>query len=346
MSRFEGRTEKPTGRRKTKARREGRIARSQEVGIALTFLGALLSARTFFPAALGDLQQGMRVFLSLSGTDPSSKTLQGATVDMLMGLVPFLGLAVLLAIVGGIMQTGFSLSPGAMKPKLSHLSPAQGLQRLKPTNTVWETIRSALKLGLLALFVVGPVQLAIEMVTTGMNLDGWMGFLGSQSMSILLRVAVLATVIAAADYAIARFKLMRTLKMTKQEVKQEGKDSEGDPTMKGKRRQKQFELSRNRMILDVTQADVLVMNPTHFAVALKYTMGEPAPRVVAKGAGEFALKLRSIAYRHGVLVKQDPPLARTLFRRCKIGSYVPAALYEAVAVILATAYRRRRKGVA
>lgn len=129
--------------------------------------------------------------------------------------------------------------------------------------------------------------------------------------------------------------------MSMQEVKQEHKDSEGDPLVKSQRRRRAVELSRNRMLRDVALADVVITNPTHFAVALRYADGEGAPRVVAKGADKLAAKIRGLAHRHGVLVTENKPLARALYRRCKVGHYVPAALYEAVAVVLAVAYRRR-----
>jgi flagellar biosynthetic protein FlhB len=178
------------------------------------------------------------------------------------------------------------------------------------------------------------------------GIDAWLAIVGAQIWTVLLRVTLLALLIAAADYTYNRFKNMKQLKMTKQEVKQESKDTEGDPLLRARRRSKQAEMSRNRMILDATSADVVITNPTHFAVALKYTMGEPAPRVVAKGTGRLAKKIKKLAYRHGVMVQQDPPLARAIYRRCKVGAFVPATLFEAVAVILAVAYRRRRRGVA
>lgn len=347
MSRFEGRTEKATPKKQKKARREGQNARSQEVGVALSLLGTLIVGRAFLPGSLEDMGQGMREILTVSGSEPSWTLVRSSFLDMLVaGLVPFLAVATVLAVAGGVMQTGFTLAPAALKPKLSHLDPRKGLERFKPGRMGWESLRELLKLGLLAVVVIDPIREGIERTGEASGFEWWLSFAGGQAWTILLRAALLAMTLAAADFAIARYRHGRQQKMTKQEVKQEHKDQEGDPHQKAARRRKAQEMSRNRMIFDVAQADVVIVNPTHFAVALKYKMGEPAPRVVAKGMGRLALKIRATAYRHGVLVQSDPPLARAIYRSSKLGGYVPSALFEAVAVVLATAYRRRRRSAA
>jgi flagellar biosynthetic protein FlhB len=148
-----------------------------------------------------------------------------------------------------------------------------------------------------------------------------------------------------ADYLVTRVRTKRSLRMTRRELLQEHKEMEGDPLVRMQRRRRHRELSRNRMIADVATADVVITNPTHLAVALRYRPGEPAPRVVAKGAGRLAQRIRRVAYRHGILVREDPPLARAIYGRCRVGQFIPPALYEAVAIVLAVAYRRRRLGV-
>jgi flagellar biosynthetic protein FlhB len=261
-------------------------------------------------------------------------------------VVPILAVAVVMAIAGGLLQSGFTLAPLALKPKFSHLNPSKGLQRFKPSTMWWEGARATLKLGLLALVVYGPINEARNRMGEAQGLGWWLDFLGDQAYAILLRAAILAVTIAAVDFAFNKRKHIKQMKMSKQEVKQEHKDMEGDPHIKGARRRRAQEMSRNRMISNVATADVVITNPTHYAVALKYQMGEPAPRVVAKGMGRMALKIRKEAYRNGVLVKQDPPLARAIYRTCKVGASVPSALYEAVAVVLAAAFRLRRRRAA
>ncbi len=346
MGRFDGRTEKPTPRARRKARREGRVPRSPEVGVALSLLGAAIAARSLLPAAGRELALGARELLRISALEPPPEHVRGIVLDMLGGaLLPVLGLAVALAVVGGVAQTGFLLAPGALAPKLSRLSPRQGLERLRPSALAWEAARSGLKVGLLVAVVWRPVREAVEEATAVRSLPEWLGLLGRGAWAVLARVALLAVFIAAADYVVARVRTERAQRMTRQELKQEHKEMEGDPLVRMHRRRRHRELSRNRMLVEVTTADVVVTNPTHLAVALRYTPGEPAPRVVAKGAGRFALKLRRLAARHGVMIREDPPLARELYRRCRVGRFVPPALYEAVAVVIAIAYRRRRRGV-
>jgi flagellar biosynthetic protein FlhB len=161
---------------------------------------------------------------------------------------------------------------------------------------------------------------------------------------MFVRLAALAAILAAADVAMAKFRTGRSLKMTKQETRQENKEEEGNPLVRSHRRRRHAEIARHNMIRETAAADVVLTNPTHLAVALRYAPNEPAPRVVAKASGALALKLRATAYRHGVMVREDKALARAIYRRCKVGHFVPAALFEAVAVVLAAAYRRRRRG--
>jgi flagellar biosynthetic protein FlhB len=158
---------------------------------------------------------------------------------------------------------------------------------------------------------------------------------------IVLRAAALASVIAASDYAVTRFRHNKEMKMTKQEMREEHKTSEGDPMVRSQRRQRAREMSRNRMIFDVGNADVVVTNPTRLAIALKYEPDELAPRIIAKGSNKIAAKIRAEARRNGVPLIENKPLARALFRKVKVGGFVPANLFEAVAAVLAVAYRRR-----
>ena len=346
MGRFDGKTEEPTPRVKRKARREGRVARSPEVGVAVSLAGAVLAARALFPGAARSLALGTRELLWIAPQEPPPQHVLRVVTGMLVaGVVPFLGLAFVLALAGGLSQTGFLLAPGALAPKLSRLSPRQGLQRLRPSAMGWEAARALGKLGLLLALAWGPVRGAVEDAASARSLGSWMGLLAHRGFTILVRVAALAAVVAAVDYLVTRRRTARSLRMTRRELLQEHKEMEGDPLVRMQRRRRHRELSRNRMIADVATADVVITNPTHLAVALRYRPGEPAPRVVAKGAGRLAQRIRSVAYRHGILVREDPPLARAIYRRCRVGHFIPPALYEAVAVVLAIAYRRRRLGV-
>jgi flagellar biosynthesis protein FlhB len=295
------------------------------------------------PAAETVREETHRLFTSgVTDELPVALLTESAGRMMVVTVGPFLVAAFLAALIAGVAQVGFKPSPKAAKPKLSHLSPKKGIARFKPVTAGWELVRSVLKLGLLAALVYDPMRQWMDNLSTIRGLEASLQQTMAQSWALLLRVLVLAAVIGGADYAYNRWKTNKDLRMSKQDLKQEFKNSEGDPHMKGQRRRRQSELSRNRMLSDIGSADVVVVNPTHIAIALRYAEGDAAPRVIAKGADHLAAKIRKEAYRVGIPVTQDVPLARTLYKQCKVGQHVPAPLYDAVAVVLAFAYRRRR----
>ena len=261
-------------------------------------------------------------------------------------LAPVLAVGVVGGLVGGFAQVGFKPASEAIKPKLSKLSPKQGLSKLKPSQSLWELVRTAVKLAALVAVTWGPMTAWVDGLGEGIGLLPGLERLGDSVATLLLRVAVLAAAIAAADYAWKRRTTERSLRMSKQDIKDEHKNMEGDPRLKAQRQSRMLELSRNRMIQAVSTADVVITNPTHVAVGLTYTDGDAAPRVVARGADEQAARIRAEARRHGVVVTEEPPLARALYRQCRVGDPVPGALFEAVAVVLAVAYRRRGRSVA
>jgi flagellar biosynthetic protein FlhB len=344
VSRSQDRTERPTERRKREARREGRVAKSQEIGAALSLIGLAVSIRLLAPGAASAVAEHTRSIFTSATADGFGPNLRSDILAIIgVALVPFLGVAVALATAGGIGQVGFTLAPKAAKPKLSNLSLKRGLQKFKPSVFGWDLARTALKLGLLVVVIWTPLTAWMSRLGRPLGLGAAIASTGDQVWILLLRATVLAIAVAAADYAVIKFRTNKELKMTKQEVKDEYKQQEGDPIVRQARRRRAMEMSRNRMIADVASADVVVTNPTHLAVALRYDTSEAAPRVVAKGAGKLAKKIRAQAYRNGVTVLEDKPLARSLYRTVKVGHFVPEALFEAVATILAVAYRRRRR---
>lgn len=340
------RTFAPTPRRRREFKREGRVARSQDVGAALSLVGAVLLLRVFGPGMAEPLLRGTRTMLATSGQGLSGAAVREELGPMLVGvLAPVAAVAVALAIVANVGQVGFVFAPKAVAPKLSKISPRQGAQKFAPSRMAWELGRLFLKLGLLTVIVIGPIRQLTDDVASLRGMQAWLETFGDLLSSVLIRAAALAVVIAAGDYAYNRYKLMASMRMTAEEVKREVKDQEGDALVRQARRARARELSRNRMIHDVGTADVVLVNPVRLAVALKYDEHDLAPRVIAKGAGAMARKIRREAYRNAVPVRQDKPLARALYRRCKVGQYVPAELYEAVAVVLAAVMRRRRRAV-
>lgn len=345
MSKSDGKTEKATPQRRKKAREEGQVSRSQEVGVAASLLVAAFFVQVFGPSAAETMLDETRLLLSSATGDHIPTSLLWASFGrvLMATVVPILVIATAAALVSGFGQVGFKPSWKAAKPKLKKLNPKQGAQKLKPGKASWELVRAVTKIGLLVLLITGPMLAWRDDMGSGQSLDQGVADVLAQAWTLLLRGVMLAVVVAAADYAWQRWQNEKKMKMSKYEVKKEHKDTEGDPMLRQARKRRAQELSRNRMLSDVAAADVVVTNPTHLAVALRYGDEDLAPRVVAKGADALAAKIRQIAHRHGVTVTEDKALARSLYRRCRLDDHVPAALYEAVAVVLALAYRRRRR---
>jgi flagellar biosynthetic protein FlhB len=344
VSRNDGKTEQPTPRRLKDARAEGQIPRSQEVGTAASLLAALLVGLAVGPPIWKVWQEQTVTLLTLDLTGDVRTLVTSAAVRIFVSVVaPFAVAGTFAAIAGNVVQVGAKLRPKAAKPKLSRISPKAGLERLKPSTSLWELGRTAAKLGLVTAVVWSPLQSWRDSVQQGWTFASGLDATGEILATIFVRVIAVALLVAVADYVWNRRKMMRKLRMTKDEVRREAKDQMGDPMLRSRRSQRARELSRNRMMASVALADVVVTNPTHLAVALKYAPSEPAPKVLAKGADRAALRIRAEARRHGVLVTENVALARALFRRVKPGDYVPQALFEAVAVVLATVYRRRAR---
>lgn len=338
----DGKTEKPTARRRKQARDEGQVARSAEVPVLLSLLGGALVARVAMPGAIEVFTTETRgLFATLSPTDTVGAGVTQGVVRMVAAVVvPFCAVAVVGALVGGFSQVGFRISPKAARPKLSNLSPKKGLQKFKPSTAAWELVRTALKLGLLVAVVWSPLAGVTDELREVRSLDAGLGVVTGAMWTLLVRGVLVALVIAAADYAVTRRKTENQMKMSKDEVKREHKDQEGDPMVRAQRRRRAAELSRNRMLRDVSTADVVLVNPTELAIALRYEPGSAAPKVVAKGADHLAARIRREARRTGVPVLADKPLCRAIYRGCRLGDPIPATLFEAVAVVLAWAYRR------
>lgn len=338
----EDRTEKPTGKRRSEARAQGQVAKSPDIGVALSLVALIVVVVALGPSMMATAQVQMSAILRNSGEGPFVPGLGDTALDLVLAmLVPVLALAVIVAVIGSGAQTGLKLSRKAAKPKLSNLSLKKGVSKFSPKQMGWELVRTLLKIVMLVAVSVAPIQAILSEVDVLRPVDAWFTLTLGLVRSVLYRATALAVVIAVADYAWNRYKNEKQLKMTKQEVRDETKQMLGDSSVRGRRMAKARELNRNRVISSVATADVVVVNPVRYAVALAYAEGDTAPRVVAKGAGAMARRIRTEAYRHGVPVRQDPPLARALFRRCQVGQHVPAALYEAVAAVLAAVYQRR-----
>jgi flagellar biosynthetic protein FlhB len=343
------RTEKPTGKRIGKALEEGNLPKSTEVP-ALFVLGAFLAfASTSGREWLGRVEAFLAS--SLSGivqpdfTAQSISALSGATASTMLALLASPMLAMVGAgIAGHVVQHPpvFTLKP--LEPKLSKLSPARNLGRLASFTPWYEALKGFLKMAAYAWagwwavrgFFRDPSQL-------WSGEEGAFRTIAALAWRVLTATFGVALVLALVDVFWRRYEWYRNLRMTKQEIRDESREHEGDPHVRARIRSRQFAAARQRMMSDVPKATVVVTNPTHFAVALRYVHGEtPVPKVLAKGAGLIALKIRETAREHRVPVVENPPLARALFKAVKVGGTVPPAFFQAVAAVLALVLKGRR----
>jgi len=341
------RTEPPSSRRLEKAREDGQVPQSRELMAFLVMaaaVGGFWALGGWLTQRAGDiLRQGLSferdaAFASTALTDAFG----ARTLDGLLLASPVLLLTIAAAVATPFVLHGWLFSPKALAPKFERLDPLKGVKRMFSLNSISELVKAVLKallIGGVIYWVVvhqqGPLfALIAQPIDTALPAFGQMLIYASVAL-----VAGLAA-IAAVDVPFQLWRYYRGLRMTKEEVRQENKELEGDPQLKARIRSQQREVARRRMMADVPKADVVVTNPTHFAVALKYDRDRmSAPQVVAKGMNPVADRIRGLAAEHRVPVVEVPPLARALHRHAEIGDQIPAALYTAVAEVLAYVYQ-------
>jgi flagellar biosynthetic protein FlhB len=343
-------TEKPTPQRLKKARKEGQIPRTQELG---TWLG-VGAASVFLPMLVsGAFDSVKKMFVQIGAV---AKHPDPAQLSPLLGDALSVFLSTLLPTALGLMAVGVVASAAqgvvtfavkGMKPSLKKLNPFPGIKRLFGVQGAWEAAKALIKtlaLGAVVVVTSGKAQTLVSS-SGALPLSAVASTFTDSAILLFRVVAGTGLIIAIADYVVVRKKSMKKLKMSKYEIQQEHKNSEGDPHVKSHRRSVALAMSRNRMMTEVAEADVLLVNPTHVAVALKYDPAKGAPRVVAKGSGEVAAKLRERAAAARVPMVQDIPLARALHASCELGQEVPAQLFTAVARVLAFVMHLGARGV-
>jgi flagellar biosynthetic protein FlhB len=341
-------TEKPTERRKKKARSEGQVVRSQDLVPWLMVLIATFVLPAYVSAAGNTLSArigGIRGVAASPTRGAAAAQVSGAVGDILTLTVPVLLGAVVIAVAMSLAQTGFVLSPKALKPQPKRLNPIAGLKRLVSPRGQWEAAKAALRLAAVALVAV-PLVLGVARDLSGrgqFDLEGGMAYLGGRLLALARIVALLGLLISAADFAMQRRNQMRDLKMSKQEIKDEQKQADGDPQVKSRMRRAAQQISRNRMLAGAGDASVIVVNPTHYSVALRYDEQMGVPIVIAKGVGQSALRMRAEGLAKSIPVVECRPLARALYRVCAVGTPVPRDLFQGVAVLLAFVHRLGRR---
>lgn len=340
-------TEKPTAKKLAKSREKGQVPKSPEISTAFIILCAatvLLAGGPWIFRSLMELMQG--VFQNLG-----TLNLQGGSVRTFLGeifvrfliiMAPIMLSVIVVGVAANLIQVGFLFTLEPLTPKLSKFNPITGMKKFVSLRSLTELIKSFLKIlyiGIIAWFVLrGELDYLPSLIH--MSVAQIIGFIGVLSLKVMFYVSLAMMVLAIIDFTYQRWQHNKDLMMTKQEVKDEHKQSEGDPKVKSRIRQVQREMAARRMMAAIPDADVVITNPTHLAIAIKYDSKEMfAPQIVAKGAGLVAERIRAIAGENDVPVVENKPLAQALFKSTEVDDFVPAELFRAVAEVLAYVYR-------
>ncbi|MBF0286698.1 MAG: flagellar biosynthesis protein FlhB [SAR324 cluster bacterium] len=344
-------TEAPSDKRREDSRKEGQVAFSKEVSSAATLAGMgmiLYAASTYMlEKSLLFLSDSFTQFHTQDFTIPFISQILSKALSVTSPIfLPFALFAMIAGILSSVFQVGFRPTIKPLQPKLNKLSPFNGIKRIFSTQGLAELFKSLFKM--IVLGYIGYITFQEELEELmGLSIipaDSIITYNFSLVARVTGKIVLALMVLAVMDYFYQRWQHEQKLKMTKQEVKDEMKQTEGDPQLKSRIRQVQREMSRARMMQEVPQADAVVTNPTHFAVAIRYDRENMvAPQVTAKGADYIALRMRAIAKENNVPVLERPPLARELYRDVEVGEVIPDRFFKAVAEILAYVYRLRKK---
>lgn len=340
----------PTPQRLKKAREEGNVFKAQDMTSILSLTAGLSALAVGLGSAYDGLRQiTQQVFLNSATTMLNVDALIALIVSVgfrvMVLLLPFMLLLMITGIGSNLMQSGWLLTTHPLIPKPERISPLKGLQRIFSSQGLFTTAKSVLKIA-----IVGPVaylfissRLPELMMLHTLSVEQILALTGKWILTLAAQLIVVLFVLSAIDYAYEKWRYKDNLKMSKQEIKDEQKQNEGDPKVKGKRRKMAFELSRRaRLDHAVLKGDVVITNPTHYAVVLRYDPNEaPAPVVLAKGIRKRALRIKELAREHGIPTVENRPLARALYGSVEEQRVIPSELYPAVAAVLAEIYRQR-----
>lgn len=346
------RTEEATPRRREEARKRGQVFKSMELIGAISLLSTYVVLRFVGPYMAGRVLSFSRTLWeegALQDWSESGVRLLLINTFLLVAIVvaPVLLGAMVAGLLGNYLQIGFLFTMEPLAPNFDRINPVSGFKRVFSRRALAELVKSLFKIGIIGYVayktVAGDLQSFPIMI--GLEMNQVVAFMAALVSRLMLWVGLSMLVLALADYLYQRYEYEQSIRMTKQELKEEFRQTEGNPEVRSRIRQKQREMSRRRMVQDVKKADVVVTNPTHYAVALSYKDKEmTAPKVLAKGQGLIALRIREVAKEAHVPVVENPPLARQLHRVAEVGRAIPADLYQAVAEVLAFVYQLRQKG--
>ncbi|WP_290662490.1 flagellar biosynthesis protein FlhB [Ignavibacterium sp.] len=353
MPDFEGqeKTEQPSSKKLDDARKKGMVAKSIEVNslvIVVTGLITIFLLQSYIGQRMSRFT--INIFNSLDILPKKISLLPNMAYDWYMFffsvLAPIMTAVVIAGLAANIAQVGFKLSPEALAPKFSKLNPASGIKRIFSSKSLVEVFKTLLKFFVIALFtyLILSDLIVASAFLDNLNPSELIIFMLENAFSLLWKIALLYAVIAGIDFVYQRYKFRKDMMMTKQEVKEEMKQLEGDPTVKGRIRKMQMQAAQQRMMANLPTADVVITNPTHYAVALKYDMTkDSAPEVIAKGVDLLAQRIKKVAAEHNIPLHEDRELARALYKMCDVGDKIPPSLFKAVAQVLAYVYNLKKK---
>lgn len=343
-------TEEPSGKKLSNAREEGQVPQSPEIKLWVGLFGALAIVATMSASMGRDVVAMMLPFIerphaiSMEPGDLGAVLADQVRKVILVLLMP-LALLMILGLASNIAQVGLMWVPKKLMPDLSKLNPMQAVQRVFSSRNLVDFAKSSIKIGVVGyiLYLVIKARVNDFVALAAVDMFAMLEYLRSTTIRVIMVVLMIVTVLAAADYAYQRWTFMQKMRMTKQEVKDEHKQAEGDPLIKGRLRSMRMQRARQRMMAAVPGASVVITNPTHYAVALKYDMEDmSAPVLVAKGADLIAKRIRELADENEVPIVENPPLARALFAAVELDQEVPPEHYKAVAEVIS--YVMKLKG--
>ena len=347
----EEKTEKATPKKRRDQRKEGNVLQSKEIVTAVSVLGIFtavkLLAEFMFKNMLGFVT---KIYEQIGTVRITPDTIMPFLVDMLTAVAVIVGpvcaIAMLLGIIPTIAQTRGLFTMKALMPKFSRLNPLEGIKKLFSAQAIVGILKGLIEVIVISVMVYNEISERLPRILALMNAGLLQGltYAAASIFDLVMLICILLVFVAAADFLFQWWQFERKLKMSKQEIKEEFKQMEGDPQIKSKIKQRQQQMAQSRMMQQVPDADVVIRNPTHYAVALRYDQDKNrAPQVIAKGKDYLALKIVEIAEKHDVYTMENPPLARALYSQVELGREIPVELYDAVAEVLTVVYQHKNK---
>lgn len=350
-------TEPATGKKIDDARKEGQVAKSKELSNGLSLLTFFVTLKVFIPYVGGKLIENFQMIFSIFSDivgngnlnfnrNMMNFILNEMLIRILLILSPFLGIGVIIAFAIELFQVKWKVTSKPLQPKFDKLNPVKGFKRIFSINSIIELIKSIAIIGVMVWIVYDKLEEHIMTLYSlfHISLFSAIGYIGELVLDLGMSISIAMCIIGLADYIYQKIKFKKDLMMTKQEVKDEMKNSEGDPQIKGQIRRRMQQASQRRMMQSVPEADVVITNPTHYAVAIKYNaLSASAPIVLAKGQDFLAAKIKEAAKENKIEIVENKPLARMLYANVEVGEEIPAELYQAVAEVLAYVYSLKDK---